>query len=210
MIGRTRRNAMSPETIRPASNPLRLVVLALVALMVLTRFGHFGELSRLPDASWAVFFLGGLLLRDARVFAAFFGLAWLIDLGSFASGTPVDCFSFAYLFLVPAYGALWFAGRRAASWLQAAGAPVGESWRPAAVVALSFAIVAGVTAAFVVSNAGFWAYGSGFSPMGAAEYASRVAGYLPGYLLATSIYVALGLGARAVASRLFGEAKAGA
>ncbi len=202
---------MSPETIRPASNPLRLVALALVALMVLTRFGHFGELSRLPDASWAVFFLGGLLLRDARAYAAFFGLAWVIDLGSFASGTPVDCFSLAYLFLVPAYGALWLAGRRAASWLQAAGAPIaGGSRSPRAVVALSLALVAGVTAAFVVSNTGFWAFGAGFSPMGAAEYASRVAGYLPGYLLATSIYVALGLATQAVASRLFGEAKAGA
>jgi hypothetical protein len=202
---------MSPETIRPASNPLRLVALALVALMVLTRFGHFGELSRLPDASWAVFFLGGLLLRDARAFAAFFGLAWIIDLGSFASGTPVDCFSLAYLFLVPAYGALWFAGGRAASWLQSAGAPnAGRSLSPRALFALSLSLAAGVTAAFVVSNAGFWAFGAGFSPMGAGEYVARVAGYLPGYLLSTASYVAVALGAQAVASRLFGEAKAGA
>lgn len=201
---------MSPETTRPARNPLRLVALALVVLMVLTRFGHFGELSRLPDASWAVFFVGGLLLRDARAFAAFFGLAWVVDLASFASGTPVDCFSLAYLFLVPAYGLLWFAGRRAASWLPSPGAldaPVAS--RSMAAVTVSLALAAGVTAAFVVSNLGFWAFGAGFSPMGAGEYAARVARFLPGYLLATAIYVAATLGAQAVAARLFGEAKSG-
>jgi hypothetical protein len=201
---------MSPETIRPASNPLRLAALALVALMVLTRFGHFGELSRLPDASWAVFFLGGLLLRDARGFAAFFGLAWAVDLASFASGTPVDCFSIAYLFLVPAYGALWFAGARAASVLQASGATTrGGAWRPMTPVTLSLALAAGVTTAFVVSNAGFWAFGSGFSPMTAGEYAARVARYLPGYLLATALYVGVALGAQAVASRAFRGANTG-
>jgi len=202
---------MSPETIRPASNPLRLVALALAALMVLTRFGHFGELSRLPDASWAVFFLGGLLLRDARTFAAFFGLAWVIDLASFASGTAVDCFSLAYLFLVPAYGVLWFAGTRAAPWLQSGGASAQcVSLHPMAAAALSLALAVGVTVAFVVSNAGFWAFGSGFGPMSAGEYAARVASYLPGYLLATTIYVAAALGAQAIASRVFGEAKSGA
>jgi hypothetical protein len=202
---------MSPETSRTAPKPLRIAVLALVALMVLTRFGHFGELSRLPDASWAVFFLGGLLLRDARGFAACFALAWFVDLASFASGTPVDCFSLAYLFLVPAYGALWFAGARAASWLpsQGTGARDGAS-RPMRLARLSLSLVAGVAASFVVSNVGFWAFGSGFAPMTAAEYAVRVGPYLPGYLLATATYVAIALGAQAVASRAFGEANTGA
>jgi hypothetical protein len=179
--------------------------------MVLTRFGHFGELSRLPDASWAVFFLGGLLLRDARAFAAFFGLAWVIDLASFASGTPVDCFSLAYLFLVPAYGVLWFAGTRAASGLRSQGATAGaRASRTTAVATLSLALALGVGAAFVVSNAGFWAFGAGFGPLSAGEYAARVARYLPGYLLATALYVALALGAQAVASRAFGRVNTGA
>jgi hypothetical protein len=204
---------MSPETIRTNPNPLRVAVLALVALMVLTRFGHFGELSRLPDASWAVFFLGGLLLRHARGFAAFFALAWAVDLASFASGTPVDCFSLAYLFLVPAYGALWFAGGRAAAWLPSQGSAArAGSWRARsrAALSLSLALVAGVTGAFVVSNAGFWAFGAGFSPMSAGEYAARVARYLPGYLLSTVVYVVVALGAQAVASRALGEANTGA
>lgn len=204
---------MSTETIRPAPKLLQGAALALVALMVLTRFGHFGELSRLPDASWAVFFLGGLLLREARGFAAFFALAWVIDLASFASGTAVDCFSLAYLSLVPAYGALWFAGVSATAWLpsQASAARAGAR-RPMALptLSLSLALVAGVTAAFVVSNAGFWAFGSGFTPMTAGEYAARVARYLPGYLLSTAVYVVVALGARAVASRALGEANTGA
>jgi hypothetical protein len=200
---------MSPQTIRPTSSPLPpALALALVVLMLLTRFGHFGELSRLPDASWAVFFLGGLLLRDARAFAAFFGLAWLVDLASVASGTPADCFSIAYLFLVPAYGALWFAGRCAAAQRASqtvARDPAPSAWLRAAAV-VSLALAAGVAAAFAVSNVGFWAFGAGVAPLTAAEYAARVAHYLPGYLLATSIYVAVALGARAAASRVFRDA----
>lgn len=200
---------MSQDTIRPV-RPLRLIAFALVAAMALTRFGHFGELSRLPDASWAVFFLGGLLLRDTRAFAAFFGLAWIVDLAAVAAGTPLDCFSLAYLFLVPAYGALWFAGRGAASWLSASGASqssgAGAPWRAGGVVAL--ALVAGGAASFGVSNLGFWAFGSGFEPMPAGDYAARVAAYLPGYLMTTSVYVAVALGARALAARLSGESRA--
>ncbi len=201
---------MSPDPTPSAANFSRLVALALAALMVLTRFGHFGELSRLPDASWAVFFLGGLLLRDARVFAAFFGLAWVVDLGSVASGTPLDCFSIAYLFLVPAYGALWFAGRRVASWFAehrpAAGTGAAASGLRK-LAALSFALVAGVAVAFIVSNLGYWAFGSGFTPMSAVDYAVQVARFLPGYLLASAIYVAAALGAQAVAARAVGEAR---
>ena len=53
------------------TNPqLRLLVMtALVLLMGVTRLGHFGEYSAPPDASWAVFFLGGLWLRSLRAFA---------------------------------------------------------------------------------------------------------------------------------------------
>ncbi len=196
-----------------SSQTLRAVAVTLALLMVLTRFGHFGELSRLPDASWAVFFLGGLLLRDARVFAGFFALAWLVDLGSVAAGTPVDCFSVAYLFLVPAYGALWFAGRQAAPWLHGVRAARGMASAAAGLRSLgvlSLALVAGVTAAFVVSNLGYWAFGAGFAPLSAGDYAAQVSRYLPGYLLASAIYVGAALVAGTVAARVAGEARPGA
>jgi hypothetical protein len=174
------------------------VALALAALLVLTRFGHFGELSRLPDASWAVFFLGGLALRRWRAFAAFFALAWVVDAASVALGTPADCFSVAYLFLVPAYGALWYGGRLAAARGDAASAPsVAASAQ--ALPAIAAALVVAVAVAFVVSNAGFHLFGGSFGRLTAGEYAQRVLPYLPGYLLVTTLYVGLGLAAAGVA-----------
>jgi hypothetical protein len=195
-------------TTRPAPHALRSVALALVLLMGLTRFGHFGEFSRLPDASWAVFFLGGLLLRDARAFAAFFGLAWVVDLASVAAGTPLDCFSVAYLFLVPAYAALWFAGRGLAPWMAARREPTARLRSIMAAAALALAI--GVTSAFAIANLGFWAFGTGVGPMPAAEYAARVAHYLPGYLLVAALYVAGALGAQRLVERVSGEARTAA
>ncbi len=43
----------------------------LTLLMVTTRFKHFGDLMHLPDASMAVFFLGGLYLRRHLAFVFF-------------------------------------------------------------------------------------------------------------------------------------------
>ena len=42
------------------------IATALVALMAMTRFNHFGSSVALPDASYAVFFLGGLFLGRVR------------------------------------------------------------------------------------------------------------------------------------------------
>jgi hypothetical protein len=167
---------------------------ALLALaMVLTRLGHFGELSRLPDASWAVFFIGGLMLRDARAFAAFFGLAWMVDLGAMTLGTPVDCFGVAYLFLAPSYALLWWAGRAMST--------VVDAGVVRALPRLALTLSAAVTGAFVVSNIGYFGFSGGFGSMPALEYASRVMQYLPGYLLVTGVYVLGGFLAIA-ASRL--------
>jgi hypothetical protein len=171
---------MQASPSRPASSAL-LTGMLLALLMLVTRLGHFGELSRLPDASWAVFFLGGLLLRDARAFAGFLLLAWLVDLAAVALGTPADCFSVAYLFLLPAHAMLWWAGR--------AGAKVWGlgHWRALAGTLARLALA--VSAAFVVSNAGFLAFGPVDAGMSASAYAAAVVGYLPGYLLVAATWV---------------------
>lgn len=163
------------------TSPALLTGVLLAVLMLVTRLGHFAELSRLPDASWAVFFLGGLLLRDARAFICFLLLAWLVDLAAVALGTPADCFSVAYLFLLPAHAMLWWAGRvGATAWgLARWGALAGTLAR------LAFA----VTGAFVVSNAGFLAFGPVDPGISASAYADAVVGYLPGYLLVAATWV---------------------
>lgn len=155
-----------------------IVAAVLAAVMAFTRLGHFGEYGGPLDASWAVFFLAGLWLRDPRLFPAFFLLGWVVDLAAFALGTPTDCYSIAYLFLIPAYGSLWVAGRWASE---------GGYGR------IAVAVLAGAAATFAFANLGmFWLVPSPSAPTFTA-FAKAVAGYFPGYLLTLSVYVAFGL-----------------
>lgn len=169
-----------------------IVAAVLAAVMAFTRLGHFGEYGGPLDASWAVFFLAGMWLRDLRLFPAFFVLGWGVDLAAFALGTPTDCYSIAYLFLIPAYGSLWWAGR----WAGAGG-----------YARISVAVPAGAAATFAFANLGmFWLAPSPNAPTFMA-FAEAVAGYFPGYLLTMSMYVAFGLIAD-VALRLRSVARA--
>lgn len=99
------------------------VILALV--MTATRVNHFAAL---PDASWAVFFVGGFYLSADRgapfgvfgggsvrwAFPLLIALAVLIDFVVITSA-GIDfwshyCVSVAYWFLLPAYFAMWLGG----------------------------------------------------------------------------------------------------
>jgi hypothetical protein len=160
-----------------------LVMTALVLLMGVTRLGHFGEYSSPPDASWAVFFLGGLWLRNMRNFALFFGLAFATDLAAVALGTPADCFSPAYGFLIPAYAALWIAGAATTS---LARAPV--------------AVAAGAAATFCIANLGMFLFAN-TSGVAATAYVAAVVGYFPHYLFTMAAYVTVGLLAQLLLQR---------
>lgn len=90
---------------------------ALAALMAATRFNHFGSAVSLPDASYAVFFLGGLYLtRSASMsVAAFIALileaGWIDYYATSVQGVADWCMSPAYWFLIPTYASLWLVGR---------------------------------------------------------------------------------------------------
>ena len=85
-------------------------LIPLMLLMVATRFYHIGSAWHLPDASWAVFFLGGFYLAR-KYFVLLLAEAVAIDFIFFALGGSQYCLSSAYGFLVPAYAALWFGGQ---------------------------------------------------------------------------------------------------
>lgn len=161
--------------------PVRPTLIALLALMAITRIGHFGSVVSLPDASLAVFLLGGLWLAGWGTFAVFMGLAFVIDVGLARTATEAGwCLTPAYWGLLPTYALLWQVGR----WLK--NSPELPPLRFATVSALA------VTFAFVVSNATFWAFSGLFPEMGAAEYAQRVIGYYPPYLGSAALYLACG------------------
>ena len=159
-----------------------MLALIMAVAMSVTRVGNFCEFQGPPDASWAVLFLAGMWLREPRLFPAFFVLAWVADLTAFAMGTPTDCYSPAYFFLIPAYGALWAAGH----WIG-----VDASRARVPLILAIGAAAAFVT--FVVANLGMYLLAPSPSTTSVGDYAAAVAGYFPGYLLTMGLYVGLAL-----------------
>lgn len=159
----------------------------LAALMAATRFNHFGSAVSLPDASLAVFFLGGLYLpRTVRgsmvAFIALILEAGLIDYyATSIQGTSDWCMTPAYWFLIPTYGSLWFVGR----WVASRHTMEGQG-----LIVLALAAWAANSFAFVFSNATFYLFSEHFATMSAVEYTSRVAQYYVPYVSMALLYIA--------------------
>ncbi len=166
----------------------RFPVWGLMALMAATRFHHFGDLQTPPDASWAVFFLAGLFVPQSAFFALLFLEAVLIDLLATTYGGISDwCITPAYLFLVPTYGVLWFAGRRCRRH---------DLDRTAGLIRTLAVLTVAVGLAFAISNAAFYFLSGYFDHLPLRDYLRQVAGYFPPYLLTTSAYAGLVLAGR--------------
>jgi hypothetical protein len=82
-------------------------------VMLLTRGGHFLTSVSLPDASFALFLIGGILLKKPKWFVSIFIFSALIDLVTLSLNNnnyiPINL---GYLGLLPSYGLLWFFGSR--------------------------------------------------------------------------------------------------
>lgn len=160
---------------------------ALAALMAATRFDHFGSAVSLPDASYAVFFLGGLYMarsarRSAAAFAALIIEAGLIDYyATSVQGISDWCLTPAYWFLVPIYGSLWLVGR----WFA-----LRYSMEGRRLIWLALLAWAACSFAFMLSNATFYLFSERFAAMSAAEYASRVVQYYGPYVSVALLYIA--------------------
>lgn len=167
----------------------------LAALMAATRFNHFGTAISLPDASLAIFFLGGLYLaRLARAsIAAFVVLileAGLVDYyATSVQGVSAWCMTSAYWFLIPTYGSLWLAGR----WFALRHTMEGKG-----LVGLALTAWAASSFAFMFSNTAFYLFSGYFASMSAVEYASRVSQYYGSYVSMTLLYIACAVGIQVV------------
>lgn len=158
-----------------------LVGLALATLMVATRGQHFASVDALPSASWAVFFLAGVFLRPLWAFAALFALASALDLASLQSGTISDwCMSPSYWALVPAYGALWGAGRIYARH---------HRDHVATLLPLGLCLIGGASLAYLCSGGGFYFFSGRYPDPTLAGFLPRIAQYLPRNLGNLAIYV---------------------
>jgi hypothetical protein len=161
----------SPATRRP-------YVLPLAALLALTRYHYFASL---PDAALAVFLLAGFISvrPGGSLFIAEAAVVDYVAITSLVSATGVSRLRGT---LGPAYSIPWLAGRfyqRMHRW----------EWRT--LLPLAGAVLASVTAAFVVSDGSFYLLSGYFPELSWGGYVSHFAKYYPYYLVGTSVYVAV-------------------
>ena len=187
----------------PTAMPRFSVPLAIVfaAVMIATCFHHFGTVLHLPDASMALFFLGGLWLRRHLAFAAFMALAVALDWVSVSyAGVSDFCVTPAYSFLLPAYAVLWYAGR---SWsARMAPAPL------ALAGAFGVALVA-ASISFAISNGAFYWLGGRYANPHLGEYVARLWQWGPLFVRTTLTYVIVALAAYWALARVNSTRQAG-
>ena len=168
--------------------PKNVVVFALLAMLMLaTRFSHFGTTLALPDASLAIFFLGGMfMMRSVRLsivaFVALILEAGLIDYyATSVQGVSDWCFTPAYWFLIPTYGSLWMVGR----WFS-----LNHSVQGKGMAVLILAVWAVNSFAFMFSNVTFYLFSEHFTQMSLIEYAASVSQYYVSYVSVAMLYIA--------------------
>lgn len=169
-----------------------LTAAGLLGLLAVTRYNHFGSATALPDASLAVFFMGGLFLTNWRaagaLFAALILAAGAIDCyATRLQGVSDWCITPAYAFLVLVYASLWLSGR----WFATK-----RSLQGRGLLELLVCAWAANSFAFVLSNASFYLFSGRYAEMSALEYASRVSQYYGSYVAVALFYLFCAVGVR--------------
>jgi hypothetical protein len=155
----------------------------LIALMALTRFHHFGDVLHLPDASLAVFFFAGFYRKKA-LFGFLLALAALIDFVAIENGTSSWCISPAYVFLIPTYAVMWFAGRYCSAF---------KAMKITELTTQLCLLILATTIAFVISNGSFYLFSGRYDDLGWGQYSVWLARYYPPYVAYTLCYTVAGL-----------------
>lgn len=167
----------------PLTGSARWFALAvLVLFMAATRSHHFAGATHLPDASWAVFFLAGMLCGGWGALIGLLALAGTLDYAAIAhGGVSAFCISPAYGMLAPAYGALYLGGRLYAG-----------VHRPQTRSLLPFtACAAAATAACeLLSSGGFYFLSGRFEDPSLAVFGERLLRYFPAVAESMALYLA--------------------
>jgi hypothetical protein len=165
--------------------------IALVALILITRTNYSSAIIDTPDITLAAFFIAGMFILGSRlqstlVFGILFGACVIADLLSFAA-----CFTPAYVFLVPTYASLWFAGYlcREVDLVTVRGA-----------VKVAAYFVIAVVVAYLISSYSFYYFSGRLSPSSALKYTQGLAHYFwHPYFSWAAAYTVLAVGIAAVA-----------
>jgi len=170
---------------RPAASA---VLATLLIVMVATRFHHFGDVLHLPDASMALFFLGGFYLRRYALYALMLGVAVLVDYVAIAqqgiSFFQHYCVTPAYYGLLLAYFVLWQGGRWIARRRQDDAVALGQVWLVG---------VAAAALSFLISNGAFYWFGGRYPDPNWPQYFARAGQWGPLFVRTTATYLAVAL-----------------
>lgn len=157
-----------------------LIASLLLVAMLLTR-GNF--MSHLQDASWAIFFILGFYVRSYLGFPVFWLVAFAIDLAVIEStGSDNFCLTQSYPFLIPAYAAMWFAGRWFAGHYR-------EDWRGG--LNLVGAATVGIIVCQFISSGGFYWFSGHFTEPSVTVFLAREATFLPMYMQTALLYIGI-------------------
>jgi len=175
-------NASSSYKPHQQSNTMQWLIAAfLLAILLLTRGGY---VAHIQDASWAVFFLVGFYLRNYLGLPILMLSAIAIDFAVIAArGGHQDYYlAPSYLFIVPAYSALWFAGRFVAN-------KYSESLK--GLMTFVGAAVVGIVACDLISSGGFYWMSASVMELSIKEFLSRTIEFMPIYLKSTMLYLSI-------------------
>lgn len=153
----------------------------LVLTMSLTRGSHLLTSVSLPDASLAIFLIGGIYLKNIRFFISLFLLGSFIDFGAASLDPKLGfCLTKGYWGLIFGYAILWLSGfyLNQRKYLQKLSVfiPI-----------VSIAIIS----AFIISTQTYYIFSGRFGSPFLAESIFHGWEYLPQYFLSSFTYIAL-------------------
>lgn len=155
------------------------LLLALIAMIASTRMSHFGSANLLPDATLAMFLLGGVLLGSVPAFIVMLLAVFGLDIyAAQTTAAAAWCFTPAYAGLIPTYAVLWLTGMGLAQ----------RQYYAQPLVALPVSITA-VSLAFVVSNGFFFGLNGPAASISLSEFVQAVAPYFADYLASAMLYL---------------------
>ena len=165
---------------RPNSKEFFLT-LVISFLMVLTRGNHVTTLYALPDASLALFLIGGIYLKSTRFFITLFLLALFIDFGVAALDPKLGfCLTKGYWGLIPTYASLWVCGYFLNK----------QKYLQKLSIFIPYVSVA-VVVAFLISTQTYYLFSGRFGSPSFIESILHGWEYLPQYFLSSFIYIGL-------------------
>jgi len=157
-----------------------VATVGLALAILVTRVEHFGTAFTAADATLAVLFLAGMWIPRAWLFAILLGVAALADRLAFRQEMSDWCVTAAYVFLIPAYACVWWAGRASSD----------VNWRrPAQLLRGAGNLLCALLAAFVIASGSFFLLSGYFPGMDGLEYWRAVAHYFLPYAAWPGAYV---------------------